>query len=85
MTFDDYCRKTGHYAENGDRVLWNAAVAEAYERCRAICEAISDEYQRREGMKYPELKSDAQTGASDCEAAIRAAAPTPRPGAQKET
>ena len=51
----------------GDR----RAAAEL-EACRAACEAIADEYQKREGQKYPELKSDAQTGASDCEAAIRA-------------
>lgn len=48
------------------------AVARAVEECAAICEGIEDEYQRREGHKYPELKSDAQTGAGDCAAAIRA-------------
>lgn len=48
------------------------AVARAIEECAVICEGIEDEYQRREGHKYPELKSDAQTGASDCAAAIRA-------------
>jgi hypothetical protein len=40
-------------------------------RYAKLCEDISDEYQRREGMKYPELKTDAQTGADDCVSAIR--------------
>ena len=48
------------------------AVARAVEECAAICEGIEDRYQETEGHKYPELKSDAQTGASDCAAAIRA-------------
>lgn len=47
------------------------AVARAIEKCAAICEAIEDDYQEREGHKYPELNSDAQTGARDCAAAIR--------------
>lgn len=49
----------------GDR----RAAAER-EQCRAACEAIADEYQRTQGMKYPELKDDAETGANDCESAI---------------
>jgi len=50
-----------------------ALVAERErEACTKVCEDIEDEYQRTEGMRCPELKSDAQTGASDCAAAIRA-------------
>lgn len=51
-----------------------AALVAAKEReaCRSACESIADEYQKREGRKFPELKSDAHTGASDCESAIRA-------------
>ena len=49
-----------------------AAVAAERERCAKVCEDISDEYQRSEGRKYPELKSDAESGASKCAAAIRA-------------
>jgi len=51
-----------------------AALVAAKEReaCAQVCEDIEDEYRRNEGGKYPELKSDAQTGASDCAAAIRA-------------
>lgn len=39
-----------------------------------VCERISDEYREREGYRYPELKTDAEAGASDCEAALRARA-----------
>lgn len=75
-----YSRNSGEFGPLFDTLMlhqyamrYAAAVeAAAIERCRAACEAIADEYQRKEGMKYPELKSDAQTGASDCEAAIRA-------------
>lgn len=49
-----------------------AAVLAEREACAAACELIEDEYQRSEGHRYPELKSDAQTGAGDCAAAIRA-------------
>ena len=38
MTFDDYCKKTGHYAENGDRELWNAATEAMRNRCKIACE-----------------------------------------------
>lgn len=47
------------------------AVSDALEAAAKVCESIADEYQRREGLKYPELKSDAETGASKCEAEIR--------------
>ena len=49
-----------------------AARVQENERCAKVCEGIADEYQRRDGHKFPELKDDAQTGASSCEAAIRA-------------
>jgi hypothetical protein len=42
------------------------------ERAAKVCEEISDEYARTESRRYPELKTDAETGASDCEDAIRA-------------
>ena len=47
-------------------------VAAERERCAKLCDDISDEYQRTEGRRYPELKSDAQEGASACADAIRA-------------
>lgn len=49
-----------------------AAVLQEREANAAACEAIADEYQRREGRRFPELKSDANTGAEACAAAIRA-------------
>lgn len=54
--------------------VWPVAQADAYERAAKVCEAISDEYQSRESMRYPEMKTDAATGASDCEFSIRALA-----------
>lgn len=43
------------------------------ERCAKLCEGIGDDYQTRESHKWAELKTDAQTGAHDCAAAIRQA------------
>ena len=48
------------------------AVAKERERAARVCEGISDAYNRREGLKYPELKTDAETGADECADAIRA-------------
>lgn len=48
-------------------------VAAERERCAKLCEDISEEYQRREGRKYPELRTDAEEGANKCAAAIRGA------------
>lgn len=47
------------------------AVAEEREACAVVCEQIADDYAKREGMKYAEMKTDAQTGATNCEYAIR--------------
>ena len=52
-----------------------AAVAAERERAAQVCDRIADDYNRREGLKYPELKTDAETGANDCADAIRAGAP----------
>ena len=43
------------------------------EDCAKRCEAVADEYQRAESLTFAELKTDAQTGAQDCAAAIREA------------
>jgi hypothetical protein len=48
------------------------AVAAEREACAKVCEKISDEYCESEGRKYAELRTDAETGARDCESAIRA-------------
>ena len=55
----------------------SAAVAEERERAATVCERIADDYNRREGLKYAELKTDAQTGADECAYAIRAGAKEP--------
>ncbi len=48
------------------------AVREALEKAADICESISDDYYKKEHHRMPELKTDAEAGASDCEYAIRA-------------
>ena len=52
----------------------NKYRAEGMRMAAEICEHISDEYREREGRRYPELKTDAESGASDCESSIRARA-----------
>ena len=51
-----------------------AAIVAAAEReaCAKSCEEIEDDYRERESLRYAELKTDAQTGASDCAHRIRA-------------
>lgn len=58
------------------QLCWQAARQSALEEAAKVCEDIADEFNRSEGGKWPELKSDAQTGASQCEAALRALAQT---------
>jgi hypothetical protein len=48
------------------------ARADERNRCKQVCEAISDQYREREGLRYPELRSDAEEGAGACAAAIEA-------------
>ena len=51
-----------------------AALVAASEReaCAKLCEEVEDEYREHESLKYAELKTDAETGASDCAYRIRA-------------
>lgn len=42
MTFDDYCKATGHYAENGDRAMWEAATKAEREACAKVCDSVGD-------------------------------------------
>ena len=51
-----------------------AAVAKERERAAMVCERIADDYNRSHCLTYPELMTDAGTGANDCAAAIRAGA-----------
>lgn len=67
---DGYIRD-GKYTDQLARLI-SLAKAEEREACALVCEGIEDDYQRAEGHKYPELKNDAETGASRCAYAIRA-------------
>lgn len=64
------------FVSSGDVDEWveclRAVEKATLERAAKVCEEISEEYARSESRKYPELKTDAETGASDCEHAIRA-------------
>lgn len=76
-TYADAGRRKGNRPECEYEDLFTtdqmrAAVAAERERCAKLCEDIGDAYQTSEGHKWPELKTDAQTGAHDCAAAIRA-------------
>lgn len=51
--------------------------ANALEDAARVCEGKSEWYQATEGRKYPELRSDAETGADRCAVAIRAIKETP--------
>lgn len=72
MSWRDKADWTPLYTATTVRSLIAAAVERERELCAKVCEGIEDEYQRTEGRRYPELKSDAQKGAGDCAAAIRA-------------
>ena len=51
-----------------------AALVAAAEReeCAKVCEDIEEAYQRQESIRYPALRTDAETGSGECAAAIRA-------------
>ena len=66
------------YASGDGRAYWEGWQAraalvrsQAIEDAAKVCEAIRDEYQRRESLLFSENKTDAQEGADDCAAAIR--------------
>jgi hypothetical protein len=42
------------------------------ERAALAAEKVQDNYNEKQGGKWPELRDDAATGAGDCAAAIRA-------------
>ena len=52
MTFDDYCTATGHYAENGDRALWEAATKAEREACAKVCDEQAKEPECPERAMY---------------------------------
>lgn len=49
-------------------------VAREREECARKCDAIEDQFNERERRTFPELKTDAATGAGACGYAIRARA-----------
>ncbi|OQS42282.1 hypothetical protein [Chromobacterium haemolyticum] len=51
-----------------------AAIVAAAEReaCAQVCDSIEDRYQETECRNWPEMRTDAQQGAGECAAAIRA-------------
>jgi hypothetical protein len=52
---------------------FSAFVAAAErEACAKVCEDIEEAYQRQESIRYPALRTDAETGSGECAAAIRA-------------
>lgn len=63
-------RETGKFLFTDDEV--RALIAKEREACAEVCEEVSDEYKLREGMKYPEARTDAQEGADMCANKIRA-------------
>lgn len=50
----------------------SAARREERERCAQLCERIEENLHRAELTQFPELRSDAEDGASECAASIRA-------------
>ena len=52
---------------------YSAGRKAGMEEAAKICERLGDEFREREGLRYAELKTDAETGCNDCEYAIRAA------------
>lgn len=72
---DDFSQSEADAREAWNRRALDTGAREAaLEEAAHLCEDISDKYGENEGSKWPELKSDAQTGARDCESAIRALA-----------
>lgn len=69
QTWTGQCR--GAYTADQMHAHAAAARRQALEEARDACERISEGYWLRESNQWPEMKTDAQTGASDCEAAIR--------------
>ena len=88
MTRDDILRMVMESCDPNTEPAWHngfwtltqeelerfAALVAAAEReaCAKSCEEIEDDYRERESLRYAELKTDAQTGASDCAHRIRA-------------
>lgn len=57
---------------NFARAIEREARRQALEEAARVCDSVADKYQERDDAKWPEMKSDAQTGANSCADAIRA-------------
>lgn len=57
-----------------EKIACFAAMVAAAEReaCAKVCDSIEDRYQKTEYHRWPEMRTDAQQGAGECAAAIRA-------------
>lgn len=53
-------------------IVARAIYAQALKDAAAACERVGDEYTERERFKCLEMRSDAETGAASCAAAILA-------------
>ena len=74
---DTLCRYEG-WVEPFTRFAALVTAAER-EACAKVCEDIEEAYRRQESIRYPALRTDAETGSEECAAAIRAVS---APGAQ---
>ena len=72
--FEAWAKASAIRTDLGAWDAWQASRLAALEECAQVCEDIGDKYGEEEGGRWPELKSDAQTGARNCESAIRALA-----------
>jgi len=58
MTFDEFCNQSGHYAENGDRAMWDAAVLSTREAAAKALELTDSEIRLMAGeMTGQELRT----------------------------
>ena len=67
----EHCKTAADRIEQLESQLANARN-EALDRAAGICDGIEDDYHKREHMKFPEMKTDAEACARECAYAIRA-------------
>lgn len=54
------------------RAIEREVHQQALEDAARVCDSVADKYLESDDAKWPEMKSDAQTGANSCADAIRA-------------
>ena len=76
MTFQEWFYSAPHRAKyTNDHSAYLAAQEAweaAHEACAKVCDDIEEAYQRQESIRYPALRTDAETGSGECASAIRA-------------